>query len=429
MNLITKQKTKFNHLLDITINLGLFLAGALPIVVHSGYMVSIALLTIIALPFLFRRQTYTLTPWQRGIVAVFLFYFAVHALSTFTDTHWAARNFDVPSRAIMGVVIFLLLIQRKLSFLAIGYGAGLGAILGVVLAVYQKFYLGYERAFSDRMPIQIGDISMTLGLISLCFLFYFIKKGQTKSIVLFSIATLSGLMGSLLSGSRGGWILLPVILVVFFVMHRDYLTKKAKRYLSVSMVCILLISLIPQVGVTKRIHQGYADLYSFYTKEWQGGKGNSLGTRLLLWENAIDSIKAKPLLGWGKYGIDEYLKEKLAKGEITESIYQVQKDTHAHNQFLQELMTKGLLGLIAFLGILLVPLRVFRKAFINNSLEVKAVAASGVMLVLSSIDYSLSQAFFMHNSGMSFYMVFMAILLGVVLNNNTIKIKDNTSIT
>ena len=92
-------------------------------------------------------------------------------------------------------------------------------------------------------------------------------------------------------------------------------------------------------------------------------------------------------------------------------------------------MTKGLLGLIAFLGILLVPLRVFRKAFVNNSLEVKAVAASGVMLVLSSIDYSLSQAFFMHNSGMSFYMVFMAILLGVVLNNNTIKIKDNTSIT
>lgn len=428
MNLITKQKTKFNHLLDMTINLGLFLAGALPIVVHSGYMVSIVLLTLIALPFLFRRQTYTLTSWQRRIVAVFLFYFAIQAFSTFTDTHWSARNFDVPSRAIMGVVIFLLLIQRKLSFLAIGYGTGLGAILGVVLAVYQKFYLGYERAFSDRMPIQIGDISMTLGLISLCFLFYFIKKGQTKSIVLFSIATLSGLMGSLLSGSRGGWILLPVILVVFFIMHRDYLTKKAKLYLSVSMVCILLISLIPQVGVTKRIHQGYADLYSFYTKAWQGGKGNSLGTRLLLWENAIDSIKEKPLLGWGKYGIDEYLKAKLAKGEITKNIYQVQKYSHAHNQFLQELMTKGLLGLIAFLGILLVPLRVFRKAFINNSLEVKAVAASGVMLVLSSIDYCLSQAFFMHNSGMSFYMVFMAILLGVVLNNNTIKIKDNLSI-
>ncbi|MCV5580648.1 hypothetical protein OFO05_35205, partial [Escherichia coli] len=55
-------------------------------------------------------------------------------------------------------------------------GIGIGSILAFGIAVYDKFVLGYERAFSDMMPIQSGNIAMSLGLFCLCGMFWAQKK-------------------------------------------------------------------------------------------------------------------------------------------------------------------------------------------------------------------------------------------------------------
>ena len=89
-------------------------------------------------------------------------------------------------------------------------------------------------------------------------------------------------------------------------------------------------------------------------------------------------------------------KEKVATGNIGQF-------THAHNQYLDDLSKRGIVGLLALLAVLFIPLRAFMKKLNTKNDEVKLIATLGVAHVLSVMIYGLSQGFLVHNSGTIFY--------------------------
>ena len=89
-------------------------------------------------------------------------------------------------------------------------------------------------------------------------------------------------------------------------------------------------------------------------------------------------------------------KEKIATGNIGQF-------THAHNQYLDDLSKRGIVGLLALLAVLFIPLRAFMKKLNNTNDEIKLIATLGVAHILSVMIYGLSQGFLVHNSGTIFY--------------------------
>ena len=76
---------------------------------------------------------------------------------------------------------------------------------------------------------------------------------------------------------------------------------------------------------------------------------------------------------------------------------------HAHNQYLDDLSKRGIVGLLALLAVLFIPLRAFMKKLSTTNDEVNLIATLGVAHILSVMIYGLSQGFLVHNSGTIFY--------------------------
>jgi O-antigen ligase len=216
-----------------------------------------------------------------------------------------------------------------------------------------------------------------------------------------------GMLGSLLSGSRGGWIGLPV---VAFVLYKSYGHRFSKSVKALVIAGLMLVGLavysLPQTGLQGRVQEAVNDISSYYSDE---NRDTSLGLRFEMWRGASQLIMERPLLGWGEAGYAEAMSELGEQGEIT---YKASQYDHAHNEFIDALAKRGVIGLVVLLALYFVPLRLFASGLKHPSLETRSLAVAGTLLAVGYIDFGLSQAFLAHNSGVMFYAFWLSLLWG-----------------
>ncbi|WP_288533992.1 O-antigen ligase [uncultured Haemophilus sp.] len=309
------------------------------------------------------------------------------------------RDLDTASRVIFLIPVFLLLLKRPIKTCVLSYSIPLGGIIAVCIALYDKFILNLNPDQNPRiMHIQGGDISMSLGIFSLMIALYAHHKKDVKLTTLSVIGGLCGIVGSLLSTARGGWVALPVLLVVILYIYRQSLSKRFfLTFFGIIVIASIGISQMPNNRIMERIDVAQKDI-QLYLDNHDGN--TSLGARFEMWKSALEMAKEKPLFGWGIQGATEKrkqeTKEKIATGNIGQF-------THAHNQYLDDLSKRGIVGLLALLAVLFIPLRAFMKKLNNTNDEIKLIATLGVAHILSVMIYGLSQGFLVHNSGTIFY--------------------------
>ena len=309
------------------------------------------------------------------------------------------RDLDTASRVVFFVPVLLLLLKYPIKTCVLSYSIPLGSIISLCVALYDKFILNLRPEQNPRiMHIQGGDISMSLGIFSLIIALYAHQKKDIKLTSLSIIGGLCGIVGSLLSTARGGWVALPVLLIVILYIYRHSLSKRFfLTFFGIIVVASIGISQMPNNRIMERIDVAQKDI-QLYLDNHDGN--TSLGARFEMWKSAIAMAKEKPLFGWGIQGATEKrkldTKEKIVTGDIGQF-------THAHNQYLDDLSKRGVVGLLALLAVLFIPLRAFMKKLNTTNDEIKLIATLGVAHILSVMIYGLSQGFLVHNSGTIFY--------------------------
>ena len=107
--------------------------------------------------------------------------------------------------------------------------------------------------------------------------------------------------------------------------------------------------------------------------------------------------------------IDSAKNDKADFNRLVKEIKEQQFDgmisffSNAHNQYLDDLSKRGIVGLLALLAVLFIPLRSFMKNLKTANNEIKLIATLGIAHILSVMIYGLSQGFLVHNSGTIFY--------------------------
>ena len=263
------------------------------------------------------------------------------------------------------------------------------------------------------MKIQSGDIAMSLGLFSLVIALYLFEIKQNKFALLAVIAGLFGVLASVLSLARGGWVGVPLIFVFILYIYRNMISKKL---LSAVVLGILVggISLSSNEQFVGRI----LDVKNNLSHYSQNSKDGSIGARLDMWKMGVDAFIEHPISGWSLKALDEYKKNLADKGIVSREFTGY---SHLHNQFIDELAKKGILGGVAILGIFLVPLCSFyrkQKKFPNNK-KLKLLTTLGIIHVLSTMIYCLTQAFFAHNSGNVFYFFVLLVVWSFMINEKS----------
>lgn len=342
------------------------------------------------------------------LIASFFLYFLTFFISMWVHQD-SASVMDSASKVLLFLPILLLLNKHPILFKMLVISLPLGGISAGLIALYQRLVLHTSASFQQIFQIQGGDISMSLGMFSLIACLYFLQKNASR-LALFALSgALLGMTGSYLSTARGGWIAVPVLLLLLGFLYHRQVSKKALLLVLLSIITTTtVVFYTPNFGLMSRYTTAVNEISGGLAKE---NGHTSIGIRFNLWKSAYLMAQEKPWLGFGKNLIpqkEKYAEQGLISPDST-------RFNHQHNQFLDDLSKRGIVGLIGLLAIFLVPLVFFIKHLRTQDPQPKTLATLGVIHVLSTMSYCLSQAFFCHMSGVMFYF-FILVLLYAMIN-------------
>lgn len=384
--------------LTFTINLLVSLFFLTVLIVPKGYNYAPIILSAIGLIyFIPLKKKLSFSSEDKKLIFSFLFYFSTFLLSIIINKD-GIREIDNPSRLLLFIPLLLLFKNFPIKRKTILYAIPSSALITGCVALFQKFVLGYEKPFPETMHIQMGNIAISLATFTLVITLHFFIKKQYKSTLFGFVASILAIITSALSGARGGWIGLPVVIGIILFLYKEDINKKLIITL-VTVITIGLTALIanPKFGIEKRYNAAKSDIVSYLEKN---NRNTSLGARFDMWENALIAIKEAPIFGHGSNGYEEFRHKQVKSKQMAKTTLNFGS---LHNQYLESWVKRGLVGFIALILIILAPIFFFIKNLNTHNLETKCICILGIIHIVSHIFYFTSQSFLAHNSGNIFY--------------------------
>lgn len=392
-------------------SVAIFLLGAIALVVPSGYSLGAVILFLSGVGLFLIKRLPTLTSQDYLVIAALLAYAVVSLAEAWWDAQ-GSKGMDKPIRFIFAVpaMWWVIAYPPRLSFL--WSGLALGALAAGGWAIWQKEVEGVWRAQGHTHVIQFGNLSMLLGVLCMAGLGWAVVQRQRHFwVALLVLGALGGIIASLLSGSRGGWVGFPIVLLVLYRAYGTGFSKKLKTAVIGGVIAAgVAVYVTPQLGVQSRVHHAVSDVSQYMSGE---NRATSVGARFEMWRGAAHLIQEKPLTGWGSNGYAQAMSQLGSDGIIHQEAAQYD---HPHNEFIDALAKRGLIGLAALLALYLIPMRLFARQLQAKNLSTRAIATAGVLLPVTYIDFGLTQSFLTHNSGVMMYAFLLATLWGVYVN-------------
>lgn len=278
------------------------------------------------------------------------------------------------------------------------WGVALGALLAGGIAAHEHFWLGRWRPDNGMNAIPFGNLALLLGTLSLAALVLLPhalgRRFAVLQRVVLVLAALAGLLASVLSGTRGGWVVFPALAFLLCAAALTSLPRgRVVALVAVLMTALLAMAFLPRASVSARVGQGVENLQEYA----QGDAGSSLGVRLEMWRAGWHLVQEKPLLGWGEGKLEAQRDEWVAEGRFNRGISQYDQ---LHSDTVDTLARRGIVGGLSLFALYLVPLGLFwrywrRAGHAGNEAvqrEVRAFALCGALVVVAFMGFGLSQS-------------------------------------
>ncbi|MGB0538596.1 MAG: O-antigen ligase family protein [Alloalcanivorax venustensis] len=283
---------------------------------------------------------------------------------------------------------------------ALWWGAAFGALAACGIVLVRWLALGVDRVHVPGInAIPFGNLSLVLGVLSLVWV---LRRAQMP--LLFGAAALAGLVASLLSGTRGGWVTLPVVAVVLFLCQGAEIRRLWSAWLLPARLLTLAgVALFAAFAVWQVLPRAVALVEDLHGYLHQGVTRTSVGLRLDMWHAAWTLFLQKPLLGWGEGAMMPELRRLIAAGELNEQARYF--GFQLHSDVLDTLARRGLLGLITLLLMYAVPLAGFVRRLKCADVDVRTFALAGTLVVLMFAGFGLTQSQFRDERSFAAYLV------------------------
>ncbi len=394
-------------------SIAVFLFSAIALIIPDGVSVGPVLLLAGSAALLRKLNRPKLEREEIALILVLALYFLVGVLANLAHAA-PLREYDSAARFLLAIPVLLLL----RSFPPLPYffwsGTGIGAISSGLYGVWQVFSVSGMRAAGHTNPIQFGNISMLLGVLCLAGLGWAATDRRSAFWrVLMSCGMFFGLLGSLLSGSRGSWISLLVALPAAYFCYGGAWSRRHMAAATASILLLFSVLLaVPQLPMETRIKLAVTESQDYF---YSGTSTTSVGARLEMWRAGMLLVPEHPWLGWGKDGYVQREDHLVQAGKIR---LIPGEHNHLHNEYLDALVKRGLAGLVALLALYLVPLILFARHVRDNNRAVRPYAVAGVLLIVCYMTFGLTQSFLTHNNGVM-TLAFMLVILWSLLRSSS----------
>jgi len=350
------------------------------------------------------RPSFSLQQHEMWLVIAFFAYPLWAGSDMLLRDTWNWNEFKEPSRFILVIPIFFAIRSLKIPLEYLFAGIILGAVWAGMQGVYQGSYLNVYRAGGGASHVTaFGNISLLLGMMSLASIAIF-KKHKPLIVGIAVIALCAGIIASMSSGSKGGWISLPLLFWIAIDLLGNPTYKKRFASLGV-MLLIATLAFFSSDLVQSRVSAVIPALLEYFTSG--GIIDGSVGPRLETWGASWAIFIQNPIFGAGVGGYFEAKALLIEQGVIDPLVATF---VQSHNQLLHSLAEGGLLGMACVYGIYTSLILVFRKTLTSN----KPVAVSGLMLTIAFMDFGMADGIWSITNAGTFFAVIAVIFAGFV---------------
>ncbi|WP_232431348.1 O-antigen ligase [Cupriavidus sp. UYPR2.512] len=309
---------------------------------------------------------------------------------------------------------FALFIPLVLGMVRLGRGGMRSVQWGFVACTFFSAVWIHQAAAAGR-PDHVGvsniipfsNLSLLMGILALIS----IGWDRPRDYLLSSLKLLAGFAGlyaSYMSGTRGGWLAIPVLaLIALAASHR--LTRTHKAAALAGLAGVMALTWFSSVWVQQRTVQVVSEVSQF---NQHVTSDTSIGIRLQLWRTSLELIQAHPWTGVGPENFERTLETLGAQHVITPLAATM---PHSHNELLHATATLGIPGLLAILALYLVPAAFFLRHLGDADRGAQVASAMGLALCFGFMVFGLTEVMFATTLVNAFYSLIMAVCFAYVV--------------
>lgn len=325
-------------------------------------------------------------------------------LNHLANGHFVLKTYEKPLRLAFSPLIFwglLLLPLKDLKILQWGLVAGTTA---GAAALFIGTDMGALRPLTIlNIPlIPFADFTFLLAALVL-FSIGWNEASDKKVIAIKILVACAGLYAAYLAQVRGGWVAVPVFLLLGFAAMKTIPTTK--KMAGIALILMVLIGTSVSSGIVKSgIAAARSDLKHYIDGD---DLNTSIGIRFQLWRGSWIIFRENPVFGVGLEQFDESLHKLAARGVITPA---AAIQPHSHNDLLFHMATLGMVGGGAILALYFVPAVYFVRKLHSAERETRTVATMGLMLTFGFFIFGLTDVLFYWSISHTSYSIILAAL-------------------
>ena len=243
-----------------------------------------------------------------------------------------------------------------------------------------------------------SDIAVAMIFLSIVQVFHETPK---EKIITF-VAVLAGSYVIFLTGTRGSWVSFIILSVAYIsLIYRPFLQNDKSKLFLVLVLAVFLGFVGTSKQVKNRVNLAVTEIQQWYSGE---NLNDSVGLRLQMWKAGLQAVEQSPWIGYGYRNANKATSEYTPENKIT-----IKNKTHLHNEYLTNLVSAGIIGLLALLTLLFTPLVIFYKQLKNKGNH--HYALMGFLLCIGYITFGFTHIAFGEEHINAFYVLFMGFLL------------------
>lgn len=296
------------------------------------------------------------------------------------------------------------------------WGASTAAVVAAAMTTPQVL-AGVERVVLRAIPnpIPLGNFSLLLGTVGgTAWLFRQPLQIPRWQLVWSALGLAAGIWVSMASGSRGGWLALPVLGWVYSLTWSQW--RWYHRWGLV--LCVLAIGALGAITVPtmqQRFQVGWQEIQQYlqHVDHWQSDQVlGSLDRRLEMWRLGVLAFLQAPWWGLGFTGFDAFVNAYINNGWTHPQVMwhdTTAKHEHLHNEFVTTAARLGLAGLAVLLWFWWGCWRWFQAGLNHPDAKARTYSTIGLLTHSAVVVYSLTDSMF----GMTINTALYAVLLGL----------------
>ena len=137
----------------------------------------------------------------------------------------------------------------------------------------------------------------------------------------------------------------------------------------------------------------------------------SVGKRFEMWRAAWKLFLDHPFLGVGTGAYQQQTEDLISQGRIASFVGNYD---HPHNDYFDALASRGILGFLTLLALLLIPVRRFLHSTASEDRILHALGLAGVLTVTGFAIYGLTDTVFLHSIMITWYVIYVALFYALI---------------